>query len=171
MIWVLFGKLLSALNFLAALLIVGIMLLITADVVGRSFFSFPLYGVPELTKFSIICMAWLQMAYTLHARQHLRSTLILNALPKLPRRTVIVLNCLAGAAVMTLIAYYSYPEMVRAYRFSVFEGEHPVRVPTWPIWAIIVGGSALTGLEYAGQAVQTLLGRGDRPDDPVPAIE
>lgn len=160
--WTQFGRLLSVLNFLAALLIVAIMLLITTDVVGRAFFSYPLYGVPELTKFSIVCMAWLQMAYTLHARQHLGSTLILSALPKLSRRAVITLNCLAGAGLMTLIAYYSFPEMVRAYKFGDFEGEYPVRVPTWPIWAIIVGGSALTALEYAGQAVQTLLGYDDR---------
>lgn len=157
----LFGRFLSALNLIAALLIVAIMLLITTDVVGRAIFSLPLYGVPELTKFSIICMVWLQMAYTLRQRQHLRSTLILGALPTLPRRGVLILNCIAGAVLMALIAWFSWPEAVRAYRFNVFEGEHPVRVPTWPIWAIVVLGSALTAIEYAWQGIEAALGGDD----------
>ena len=51
--------------------------------------------------------------------------------------------------------------MLRAWRIGAFEGERPVRVPTWPIWAIVVLGAALTALEYAGQAVQTVLGQHD----------
>ena len=159
--WTIFGRFLSVLNLIAALLILGLMLLISADVIGRAFFSAPLYGVPEITKLSIICMIWLQMAYTLRQRKHLRSTLVLLALPDRPRRAIKMLNCVAGAVLMTLIAWYSFPELVRAYTFGVFEGEHPVRVPVWPIWAIIVLGAGVTALEYAGQAVQEILGRPD----------
>jgi TRAP-type C4-dicarboxylate transport system permease small subunit len=159
--WGLIGRVLAGLNLIAAFMIVGLMLLITADVIGRAFFFRPISGVPEIVKLSIVCIAWLQMAYTLRMRHHLRSTLILGALPVLPRRTILVLNCLAGALMMALIAYYSYPEMLRAWRTGAFEGERPVRVPTWPIWGIVVLGSALTALEFAGQAIQSALGRGD----------
>jgi TRAP-type C4-dicarboxylate transport system permease small subunit len=156
-----FGKLLSGLNLAASLLIVGLMLIITADVVGRAFFRYPLYGIPEITKLGIICIVWLQMAYALRARQHLRSNLLLSAMPLAACRTIVLLNCLIGAAVMLLIAYYSYPELVRAWRMNVFEGEHPVRIPVWPIWAIVVGGAALTAVEYLLQAIQSLRGRGE----------
>lgn len=156
-----FGRLLSALNFTASLLIVAIMLLITTDVLGRALFSLPLHGVPELTKFSIVCMVWLQMAYTLRAREHLRSNLILRVMPRLGQRTILLLNAAMGALMMFLIAYYSYPEMLRSWRIGAFEGEHPVRIPTWPIWSIVVIGSALTSIEYAYQAIQALLGRGE----------
>jgi C4-dicarboxylate transporter, DctM subunit len=165
----LLGRLLSALNFVASLMICGIMLIITTDVIGRAFFRFPLYGVPEITKLSIISIVWLQMAYTLRARQHLRSNLILGALPRLGQRTVLVLNALVGIVIFSLIAYYAYPELMRAWRTGAFEGEHPVRIPVWPIWATIVLGSALTALEYAIQAVQTIAGRGEDVDlAPVP---
>ena len=160
-LWGLIGRFLAALNLVAAFMIVGLMLLITADVVGRAFFFRPISGVPEIVKLSIVCIAWMQMAYTLRSRQHLRSTLILGALPVLPRRAVLVANCAAGAVLMYLVAWYSYPEMLRAWRIGAFEGERPVRVPTWPIWGIVVLGSALTALEYAGQTIQALLGRHD----------
>lgn len=157
----LLGRLLSGLNFIASLMICGIMLIITTDVIGRAFFRFPLYGVPEITKLSIISIVWLQMAYTLRVRQHLRSNLILSALPRVGQRTILVLNALVGIVIFSLICYYSYPELLRAWRTGVFEGEHPVRIPVWPIWTTIVIGSALMALEYAVQAVQTIAGRGE----------
>lgn len=150
-------------------MIIGLMLIITADVVGRAFFSYPLYGIPEITKLSIICIVWLQMAYALRERQHLRSTLLLSAMPSMASRTVVLLNCLLGATMMVLIAYYSFPELLRAWRTNVFEGEHPVRIPVWPIWAIVVGGSALTALEYMLQLVETLRGRGEDVSFSAPA--
>lgn len=168
--WTLFGRLQYVMNVCAALLILGLMLMISADVIGRAAFSSPVYGVPELTKFSIVCIAWLQMAYTLRQDKHLRSTLVLDALPRLPRRAVIVLNCLMGAAMMALIAWYSWPEMLRAYSNNIFEGEHPVRVPVWPIWAVVILGTSVTALEYAGQALMAMLREPPQPDDDIPGI-
>lgn len=162
-----YHRVLSTLNFAASLLIVAIMLVITTDVAGRAFFGRPLYGVPELTKFSVVCMVWLQMAYTLRTGKHLRSTLLLNMMGRPGRRVVLVLNCALGAVLMGMIAYYSFPEMLRVWRIGAFEGEHPVRIPTWPIWAIVVGGSGLTAAEYARQAVSLMVGRGDAEADAV----
>lgn len=156
-----YDRILSTLNFAASILIVAIMLVITTDVAGRAFLGRPLYGVPELTKFSVVCMVWLQMAYTLRTGKHLRSTLFLNMMGDGGQRMVLVLNCLLGALLMVTVAYYSFPEMVRAWRIGSFEGEHPVRIPTWPIWSVVVGGSALTAVEYARQAVGHILGRGE----------
>lgn len=169
--WAALGRFLAALNLVAAFMIVGLMVLITTDVVGRFLFASPLFGVPEITKLSIVCIAWLQMAYTLRCRQHLRSTLVLGLLPVIPRRMLLVLNCVAGAVLMGLIAWFSYPEMLRAWRIGSFEGERPVRVLTWPIWAVVVGGSALTSLEYVGQAIQAALGRDDDVDANAVGIE
>jgi TRAP-type C4-dicarboxylate transport system permease small subunit len=155
--WELFGRLQYVMNLCAAFLILGLMLMISADVIGRTVFSSPLYGVPELTKFAVVCIAWLQMAYALRQNKHLRSTLVLDALPRLPRRVVIVANCLMGAAMMGLIVWFSWPEMLRAYQGGIFEGEHPVRVPVWPIWGIVILAAGTTAIEYAGQAVLAIL--------------
>jgi len=156
-----YHRILSTLNFAASILILAIMLVITADVAGRAFLGQPLHGVPELTKFSVVCMVWLQMAYTLWTGKHLRSTLLLEMMGDAGRRGVLILNSALGAVLMLLIAYYSYPEMMRAWRIGAFEGEHPVRIPTWPIWAIVVGGSALTAIEYARQAICLIVGCDD----------
>lgn len=151
--WQLFGRFLSVMNFIGALMIMGLMVLISADVIGRAVFSIALFGVPELTKFGVVCILWLQMAATLRDGAHLRSTLILDVLPRIPRRIVYLLNNLTGVLLMGLIAYYAWPEIVRSYEYKLFEGEHPVRIQIWPIWGIVLLGAACTAIEYAGQAI------------------
>ena len=74
----LFASLLALSNSVASLWVMALMLLITADVVGRGFFNMPIPGVPEIVKFSIVAMFWLQIAYTLRTGKHLRATLLLG---------------------------------------------------------------------------------------------
>jgi TRAP-type mannitol/chloroaromatic compound transport system permease small subunit len=114
-----------------------------------------------MTKLSIISIVWLQMAYALRQRQHLRTNLLLGALPRLGQHTILILNASTGIVIFFLIAYYAYPEFVRAWRTGAFEGEHPVRIPVWPIWGTVMIGSTLTAVEYAIQAGQTLFGQGE----------
>lgn len=169
--WQLFGRFLAVMNFVGALLIVGLMFLISADVIGRAVFSVALFGVPELTKFGVVCILWLQMSFTLRKGRHLRSTLIVDALPKIPRRAVYLLNNLAGVLLMGLIAYYAWPEVVRSYEYKLFEGEHPVRIRIWPIWAVVVFGAACTAIEYAGQAILVFFRDPEEGSEGAAAIE
>ncbi len=37
---------------------------------------------------------------------------------------------------------------MRAWETAEFEGEEPVRVPTWPLWWALTVGAALTSLQY-----------------------
>lgn len=147
---------LAGMNLVASLMVAALMLLITADVCSRLVLGIPFFGVPEIVKLSLVAMLWLQTAYTLRQRNHLRSTLILQRLPVGGQRAVLFLNCAAGAALMALIAYFGADEMARAWRIGAFEGEHPVRVPVWPIWATVVAGAALSCLEYHLQAIRAI---------------
>lgn len=152
----LYGRLLSGLNALASIWIIAIMLLITADVVGRAAFNNPLFGVPEIVKVSVVGIVWLQMAFTLRADRHLRSHLVFNLLPVRGKRILYGVNCIFGAAIFGIIVFYTYDDVIKTFLRGTFEGEHPVRVPVWPIWAILVGGALLTAVEYAIQFAKTV---------------
>ena len=154
----LFSRLLSALNALATLWVVAIMLLITVDVIGRAAFNHPVSGVPEIVKLSIVGIVWLQMAFTLRTDRHLRSNLVFGALPRRGQSVVYALNCLCGVLVFGIIVYYTYDDLFSTYQRGTFEGEHPVRIPIWPIWALLVGGALLTALEYLIQFAKTVFG-------------
>jgi len=153
----LFGGLVSGLNIVASLWVLVLVALISADVIGRGGFNSPLPGVPEIVKFSIVGMLWLQMAYTLRARKHLRTTIGLALMPGAGQRVVLVLNALIGVAMFAFIAWLGVDEMVASWEIGAFEGEHPVRIPVAPLWAVLVAGACLTAIQYALDALRYLL--------------
>ena len=159
-----FSVVLAASNSVASLWVLFLMLLIAADVIGRSFFNHPLPGIPEIVKFSIVGMFWLQMAHALRERKHLRTTLLLRAMPRVAQRFIMVLNSLLGVAVFGFIAWLAWPEMMESYEYDVFEGEHPVRILVWPIWAILVFGAGLTAVQFALDTWRYLV-EGPGPDE------
>ena len=153
----LFSRLVSALNIVASLWVLVLVALISADVIGRGGFNSPIPGVPEIVKFSIVGMLWLQMAYTLRAGKHLRTTIGLALMPAAGQRAVLVLNALIGVVMFALIAWLGVAEMVASWEIGAFEGEHPVRIPMWPIWALLVVGACLTAIQYALDALRYLV--------------
>ena len=149
-----FHNLLAGLNTLASIWVLFIVGLISADVIGRAAFNSPLPGVPEIVRFSIVGMVWLQMAYTLRNGNHLRTTLLLGMMPPLAQRAVLIANSLVGIGLFVLITWLGWIEMAKSFEIGAFEGEHPVRIPIWPVWGILVGGAALTALQFALDAVR-----------------
>jgi TRAP-type C4-dicarboxylate transport system permease small subunit len=129
----LYGGLLASLNTFASLWIVFLVGIITVDVVGRTAFNVPLPGVPEITRLSLVAVFWLQVAHTLRTGGHLRTTTLLDRMGERTRRA---------------IAYWGWFDAVRAWETAEFEGEEPVRVPTWPLWWALTVGAALTSLQY-----------------------
>lgn len=155
----LFYWFLAALNLAGAVWVVLIMLLITADVGGRALFNAPLAGVPEIVKISVVALVWCMMPHTLKIGAHLRSTILLDRMPPAGRRLVEVLACLLGAAMFGLIAYSGWDHMIEAWRIGEFEGEDPVRVPTYPVRSLVVIGAALTAMQFLVMLAEHLRGK------------
>lgn len=143
-----FNALLAGLNAFASLWILFLVALISADVIGRGVFNWPLPGVPEIARLSLVAVFWLQVAYTLRIGSHLRTTVLLDRLSEPARRTVLVLNAVFGTSLFAAIAYWAFFDAVRAWETDEFEGEHPVRIPTWPLWWSLVIGAVLTSIQY-----------------------
>jgi TRAP-type C4-dicarboxylate transport system permease small subunit len=152
----LFGGLVSGMNVVASVWVLALMVLISADVIGRGGFNSPIPGVPEIVRFSIVAMVWLQMAYTLRARKHLRTTIGLALMSIAGQRAVLVLNSLVGVAMFACIAWLGAEELATSWEFDTFEGAYPVRIPVWPLWAVLVAGAALTAIQYALDALRYL---------------
>jgi TRAP-type C4-dicarboxylate transport system permease small subunit len=151
-----FHTLLAGCNALASVWVLFIVALVSADVIGRAAFNAPLPGVPEIVRFSIVGMVWLQMAYTLRSGNHLRTTLFLGRMPPVAQRAVLIANSVIGIGLFVLIAWLGWIEFGKSWEIGAFEGEHPVRIPVWPVWAILVGGAVLTAVQFALDALRYL---------------
>ena len=98
------------------------------------------------------------------AATDLRTALFLGRMPRLAQRAVLIANSLTGIGLFVLITWLGWIELVKSYEIGAFEGEHPVRIPVWPVWAILVGGAALTAVQFALDAVRYLT-EGPRPSE------
>lgn len=137
------------LNVVGALWIVAITILITADVVGRAFFNSPIFGVPEIVKISVVGIVWLQMAYTLKINGHLRSHIFLDRISPKSRELFHLFAYFLGFVIFALVIYSGWDTMIESWIGKEFEGEAPVRVPTYPIRSIVLIGAFLTSLQFA----------------------
>jgi TRAP-type C4-dicarboxylate transport system permease small subunit len=141
-------SLMAGMNALGTAWIGVITLIVCAAILGRLLFDTPLIGVPEIVKVSVVAIVWLQMAHTLKIGGHIRSDVVLDHLPPRGRALVNVVAAVLGILVFGLLVYGGWPAMIEGWRIGEFEGELPVRVPTYPVRTILILGAALTCFEF-----------------------
>lgn len=141
----------------------ALMLLICADVIGRSFLNAPITGVAEIAAHSVVGIVFLQIGATIHGRRMTRADFLIErihrAAPALGRVLEAVF-ALAGAAVLAFIAQSAWPGMWNSMNLREFFGVQGLfTVPTWPFRALIVLGGAAGALAYLAVAWAELRGR------------
>jgi TRAP-type mannitol/chloroaromatic compound transport system permease small subunit len=137
----------------------ALMVLICADVVGRSFLNMPITGVAEIAAHSVVGIVFLQLGATIYARRMTRADFLIEAI--VDRRPVFgraieAFFLLFGAACMAFIAWAAWPGMLNAWNAREFFGVQGLfTVPTWPFRALIVlGGAAGTVAHLALFAIE-----------------
>lgn len=142
----------------ASIWIFCLMLLICADIVGRSFFNAPLQGVSEIVANSIVAIVFLQAAHTLMSGRMTRTDILMGWLEDerpFAAACIRVLFHLAGVFVFALIAQGTWPKLVDAWVEGEFFGAQGVfTAPVWPIKACLFGGSVLMALGFLVQALK-----------------
>lgn len=146
----------AGLNAIGSVWVAALTLLICADILGRVLFRFPLVGVPEIVKVSIVAIVWLQIPHTLKTGGHLRSDILMRYMPGRMRAAVDLLACVLGALIFGLLVYSGWDTMIQAWEMGEFEGELPVRVPTYPLRSIVLLGAALTALQFVLMALEAV---------------
>lgn len=142
----LFDHITQALNIIGTLLIVAIMLLVNADVIGRSLFDKPISGVPEMVSMSIVAIVFLQVAHTFRQGRLTRT----DALPSLvqkksPRARALmeIVFSLGAAAIVLQLLLASWPLFVKSWVRKTYEGTiGDFTAPVWPVKLIILIGCA-----------------------------
>jgi TRAP-type mannitol/chloroaromatic compound transport system permease small subunit len=145
-----FHRVAAALSALGSLWIVALMLLVVADVVGRSLLNNPITGVAEVAGRSIVAIVFLQLAAAVLQGRMTRSDLVLRLLGRVSARAVAaleVLFALAAALAFALILRAAWPNLTQTWATGEFFGVQGVfTIPLWPFRALMVGGVALAVL-------------------------
>lgn len=153
-----FGKIIGAMNALGTVWIIGLMLLINADIFGRTALNAPIAGVAELVAFSIVGIVFLQLAHTLKSGSMTRSDVLLNVLERRSptiRRGLLSFFHLIGAGLLAVIAWRFWPSLEQAWLFPErhFMGNPGFfTVPHWPLFGLMLAGIITTSLQFLIEA-------------------
>jgi TRAP-type C4-dicarboxylate transport system permease small subunit len=123
--------------------------LVVADVVGRTVFSSPVKGTPEIVSMSIVVICFLQASYAIRSGGMLSVDVFSSLLPLRGREALAAFGCLLGFAFFAVIVYGGFDPFAHAWRSNEYEGEGALRIPTWPARLIVLIGSALAAFDYA----------------------
>jgi TRAP-type C4-dicarboxylate transport system permease small subunit len=155
-----FARLIGVMNAVGTLWIIGLMVLINADIFGRNILNAPIAGVPELVSFSIVGIVFLQLAHTLRSGSMTRSDVLLNVLERRAPRVrlgLLALFHLAGALLLAMIAWKFWPSVAQAWQFPQrhFMGNPGFfMIPQWPLFALMFIGIAAIAMQFLIMALE-----------------
>jgi len=152
----------QALNVIGTLLIVGLMLLIGTDVIGRGAFNAPVAGVPELVSLSIVAIVFLQVPQALRAGRFTRSDAVLGWLkekrPGMARWLELVFD-ITAIVLLAALLYASWPLFVKAWEANTFVGAvGDFTAPIWPVKLVIVVGTIMLMLQFVARILRAFTG-------------
>ena len=137
-------------NALGTLWILGLMVLINADVFGRNLINQPVRGVTEIVSISIVGIVFLQLADTLHAGRFTRADILLDRIKTTRPSLAAALHAtfhLIGFALMVVILLASWQPLVESVRIQEYVGAIGYfQLPVWPIRLITLVGLTTTAL-------------------------
>lgn len=146
------SRLLKPVEFVSALLLVVIVVMLLVGVVARYIFSIPIVWIDEVVSLSFLWLAMLGTAIAMHRNEHLRLTLFLEMMPERVRGFV---HALALVAIAAFLIALIHPAIIYA------EDEWFVKTPalnlpnTYRVSALAFGILSMLGVlvVYASHTV------------------
>ena len=141
-------RLSKVLMVIAAAWAFGLSFLVMANIIGRTYFDFPIYGTAEIVAASIVIVVFLQAGYAIRSRSMLKADFLVEHLPDKVQRTLLAIGYLLGAAFFLMIIPGGWEESIASYVEGEYEGEGALRVPSWPgRWTVLIG-SGIAMMNY-----------------------
>ena len=125
----------------------AMMLLVTADVLGRFFFSTQVQGTTELTEFMMVALLYLSLAHTQALKGHINVDIFLSYFKKRTRLVFDLIIYLLGLVLFALITWQGTLAAIKAWTF--WETTFGVILfPLFPAKVLVPLGSFLLCLRY-----------------------
>ncbi len=161
----------TTLNVIGTVLILGLVILVNADVIGREAFLAPISGVPEIVSMSIVAIVFLQVSQAFRMGRFTRTDALLDAVARrsLRLRSAIELVYVAAALALIWVMFSASDDLFwKAWDRNSYIGTvGDFTAPDWPVKLVILIGSAALMMQMAISGVIALWGviHPDQPGD------
>jgi TRAP-type C4-dicarboxylate transport system permease small subunit len=143
-----FGRLLDGLALLAAVILLVMVVLVTADIVLRNLTSTGFPWANEVSEYALYVMTLLTAPWLLRRGQHVRVDLLLGIVPPRAAWTIEAMADLLGLAVCVVLVRYGYAMAAESHRLGSLTIKNLV-FPEWWLLAPLPVAFALLAIEFA----------------------
>ncbi len=130
---------------IAGYMLLGLTLLITAEVVMRSAFNFSLQGSDEYGGYVLAILAAFGFSYALMERAHTRVEIIVERVGTGPQVILNLISCWCVALMAAFIAWRSWAALSESLEFGSLSGT-PLMTPLWMPQLAWVAGLVVFGI-------------------------
>lgn len=167
-----FDRLLQGLNAVGTAWIFALMLLVCTDIASRFLFNAPIRGVAEIAGFSVVAITFLQLPSAVRGRRLARADMLIQRLHVASPRLAAAMEvgfALLGAAVFAAILWAAVMGFVHSWQTDDrFGAQQVFTFPKWPIWLLVLVGSACVVVAFLVQAWSDATRRGASPPPTAP---
>jgi TRAP-type transport system small permease protein len=142
-----FGRLFSALAIAAALILLGMVVIVTADIVLRNTIGNGIVWANEVSEYSLYLMTLLTAPWLLRRGQHVRLDIILTLVPARVAWLMEAVGDLLGFAVCIVLVRYGFAMTYDSWRLGAITIKNLV-FPEWWLLAPLPATFALLAVEF-----------------------
>jgi len=139
----------------AAIIIMGLMVLMVIDVMGRKLFNSPLSGTTEIAEMTLVGIVYLSISHVQRNSGHIKIDLFADHLPAALRVSTDLIGLAASFLVCALVTSGSAWLALESVRLQDYT-MGGVRVPIWPAKVVITVGFGLLTLRLLRDLVVAL---------------
>lgn len=152
-----YGRVLQTFGLVAGVILLGVMVLVVANVLLRYLFNAPIAGALELTEGALPIIVFLSLAMTQYEGGHIKVVLLTRRMPAGAQRVALVLALLAGAFFFAWASRAGWNLAAKSFAIGEIE-RGSVRYPLWVVKGAIVFGMGLLTVQFLLDAVLAALG-------------
>jgi len=132
--------------YVAAVALVGMMMITVADVIGRYVFNNPISGTWELVGFMLVCAGSWGMGYCQIRKGHIRVDFLLHRFPEKMRGILTILAHFLGLVAFSLLCWRAV--LYAQYYLSITRGDatDTLHIPIFPFVLMLAVGAGMLAL-------------------------
>ena len=140
------------LNNIGVFFLIAMMLLTVADVFMRYVLNRPILGSVEITRYLMVSLAFLGLAWCAVVKGHVRVELLISRLSPRAQAIFDSITCFFSLFIFVLITTYGFLEARE--RWAFYEASDVLQIPSYPFFLVLAFGSAILCLVLITNLIQ-----------------
>ena len=143
-------------GYIAGIVLFGMMMLTTIDVICRYFFNASILGVYEITEFMMVCVVFFSLSFAQKLKGHVAVNILVDRFRDRPRHIFDVFNFLISIIFLLLIALMSFSQGIELLHSNRVSGN--LTIPVYPFFFAVALGCVAMALELLKDLITGIRG-------------